>query len=126
MPRNWYFTLGDLFSNALCGLLAALSCFYLFDTSWSMFIAMILAMLLGMAVAMLAALLFLMRFFGAMEIMLPTMVTGMVASMIVGMRATMAELSQMDACLYGMISGLAVTGFCWAANEHIQRQPGHD
>lgn len=120
MPRSWFFALGDLAANLLAGLVAALLCHWLIDPGWNMFIAMLIAMLLGMFSAMLLALLLLMRYFGAMEVMLPTMLTGMLAGMWVGMRAAMGPLSDMDAAAYGLLCGLVVIGFCWAANGELR------
>lgn len=120
MPDTWYFRLGDLFSNMSTGVLVALTCYWLIDSSWPMLVAMIVSMALGMFLSMLLAVLVLMRFFGAMEVMLPTMVSGMWAGMVVGMRASMSELSPIDACLYGLLTSLVVIALCWATNGQIR------
>ncbi|MEE8059570.1 MAG: hypothetical protein V3T17_17310, partial [Pseudomonadales bacterium] len=106
--------------------LTALCCFYLIDPGWSMLIAMCVAMAIGMLVAMVSALLVFMRYFGAMEVMLPTMLSGMWAGMIVGMRAAMGELALMDACLYGLLTGLVVISLCWAVNSRLQGKWHHE
>ena len=120
MPQRWYFLIGDLIANAAAGVLAALLCYWLIDTSWPMFIAMLVAMLLGMLVAFVLDLLVLMRYFGAMEVMLPTMLSGMWAGMIVGMRASMAPLSAADAVIFGLLTGITVIALCWAINGRME------
>lgn len=126
MPESRYFILGDLVSNALCGLVAGLLCLWCIDTGWMMLPAMVLGMVLGMLAAMVLGFAILMRAFGAMEIMIPTMLSGMMAGMWVGMRAAMAPLSTMDACAYGMLSGITVIALCWAANSKIKGKQPHD
>lgn len=124
MPTNRYFALGDLLSNALCGLAAALLSLWCIDSGWMMFPAMVLGMLLGMIATMVLDFALLMRAFGAMEIMIPTMLSGMLAGMWVGMRAAMAPLTTLDASAYGVLSGIAVVALCWAANSALEgRQP---
>lgn len=120
MPKDKYFLYGDIVANCLVGVVAALCCNWLIDSSWSMLPAMIIAMALGMLVAMVLSLAFLMRFFGAMEVMLPTMLSGMWAGMIVGMRAAMVPLATIDAIIYGALTGLAIIALCWALNSRLQ------
>ena len=120
MPDNRYFIFGDLLANTLVGLLAALLSHGLIDVGWWMPIAMIVAMLLGMATALLLDLVLLLRFFGAMEVMLPTMLSGMTAGMWVGMRTAMAPLATLDAAAYGVLCGLLVIALCWTANSQLK------
>lgn len=119
MPSSRYFMFGDLLSNALCGLVAALFCLWWIDSNWSMLPAMLVGMVLGMFAAMVLDFAVLMRYFGAMEVMLPTMLTGMLAGMWVGMRAAMAPLMLIDAIIYGVMCGLVVIALCWTANNQL-------
>lgn len=119
MPTSRYFLIGDLLSNALCGLAAALFCLWWIDSSWSMLPAMLVGMALGMVATMVLDFAVLMRYFGAMEIMVPTMLSGMLAGMWVGMRAAMSPLMLMDAIVFGVLCGLVVIALCWAANSQL-------
>lgn len=126
MPTRWYFIFGDLLSAIVVGTTVALCCQLLIDSQWSMLPAMLVAMAVGMVVSMVLALLLLMRFFGAMEVMIPTMLGGMYAGMVVGMRASMAELALADACLYGALTALITVILCWLANSRLQGEVSHD
>ena len=126
MPQNSYFLFGDIAANCLVAILAALCCSWLIDSSWSMLVAMLIAMPLGMLIAMVLALGVLMRFFGAMEVMLPTMQSGMWAGMIVGMRSAMGPLPTIDAILYGALIGVVVVGLCWAFNSRLRGSAYHN
>ena len=126
MPKQWYFIFGDLLSGVLAGVVVALCCNSLIDTEWSMLPAMLIAMLMGMLISMMMALLILMRFFGAMEVMIPTMLVGMYAGMVVGMRAAMHELPNIDACLYGALTGIATVVLCWLVNSRLLGEVNHD
>lgn len=120
MPQDNYFIFGDIISNTLAGLTAALLVYWLIDESWPVVIAMPVAMFLGMVIAMMMALLVFARFFGAMEVMLPVMVSGMLAAMIAGMRLSMGNISVVDVCIYGILIGLLVNCLCWAVNSKLQ------
>jgi hypothetical protein len=120
MPNSRYFIFGDILANSAAALISALVCFWLIPHSLSMLVAMMLSMVLGMFIAMVLALAVLMRYFGAMEIMLPTMISAMIAGMAVGMRITMGELTPLDACIYAVLIGLTVNATCWAVNSRLR------
>jgi hypothetical protein len=61
-----------------------------------------------------------MRYFGAMEVMVPTMLGGMLSGMIVGMGAAMMHYSLLDALKQGAVVGLVVLIFCAYANYLIR------
>lgn len=126
MPGSRYFIIGDLISNGLSGIAAALLCHWCIDSDWPMLIAMVIGMLLGMLAAMILDFAVLMRAFGAMEVMVPTMLAGMLAGMWVGMRAAMAPLATMDALAYGLLCGLVVIGLCWSANALLEGKQRYD
>jgi hypothetical protein len=77
-------------------------------------------MALGMAVANLLCLLCLMRWFGAMEIMLPGMVTGMLAGMLVGMSRTMSDLDRLDHVLLSLVVALLTTAAVWTLDRQLR------
>ena len=93
---------------------------------------MFAGMVLGMAVANLCCILCLMRFFGAMEIMLPTMVTGMLAGMAIAMGRSMSGMALLDHLLLALVIALVCTAAIWAASQRLAgeqlpaRQTGHD
>lgn len=120
MPQQTYFIVGDLACNLLCGLVAALLCNWIISPQWLMPVAMVVGMLVGMVVAMVLGTGILMRYFGAMEVMLPTLLSGMLAGMWVGMRAAMAPLPTMDAAVFGALLGITVVALCWVANNQLR------
>lgn len=111
MPDRFYFLLGDLFSNAVVGAAAARVVLLVVDTDWGMFIAMVVAMILGMAMAVILSLP-LMRWFGAMEVMVPTMLGGMLAGMAVGMWAAMMPVGVGAGVAVGAGVGIIALLFC--------------
>ena len=114
-----YFLVGDIVSNATTGACAGFACALVINPGWHMFTAMLGGMLIGMAVALL--LVFpLMRYFGAMEVMLPVMLSGMVAAMIVAMMASMTALSLSAGLRWGAGCGLSALAFCAYADYLIR------
>lgn len=124
MSDRLYFLFGDVLSNALVGGVAAALAAFAIPAAWSMVPGMLVAMLLGMAVASVLAFP-LMRWFGAMEVMLPTMLGGMLAAMVAGMQAAMAPLGAAQAALEGALIGLAALAFT-AYVDHLLRMPRED
>lgn len=119
MDERPYFLFGDVLSNVLVALLTALAVDALFSPGWSMPVAMFLAMLLGMGIASLCCVLLLMRFFGAMEIMLPTMLTGMLVGMLVGMSRVMTDMKLIDHGLLAGVIALLCTASIWALDQRL-------
>ena len=111
MQDRTYFLLGDIVSNASVGALAGLAAHWLVNPGWWMLPAMVVAMVLGMVIASVAAVPF-MRWFGAMEVMLPTMLGGMLAGMVVGMAGAMHPVSTATAIKTGALVGLLAWGAC--------------
>jgi Na+/citrate or Na+/malate symporter len=81
MNDRMYFLLGDIVSNLCIGILAGLASLALLQGSLPMLISMLLGMIIGMFIALIVGTFLFIRYFGAMEIMLPTMLTGMLAGM---------------------------------------------
>ena len=106
MQDKLYFLVGDTIANAFTGTIAALSCLMVFDSEWNMLLAMMLGMALGMFVSLISISLVFIRYFGAMEIMVPTMLGGMLSGMLFAMGITMTELSASDAIVGGALVGL--------------------
>ena len=130
MDSRPFFLFGDAFSNASVAALSALAMHWLFSPDWPMFPAMLLGMILGMIIANVCCLFVLMRFFGAMEIMLPTMVTGMLVGMVIAMSRTMTTLSLLDHLTLALLIGLACTAAIWAldtslSGEQLRSVPKH-
>ncbi len=120
MPDRLYFLLGDLLSNIVVGALAALVSALLVNPTWNMFVAMLLCMILGMLIAVVSGTFVFMRYFGAMEVMVPIMLGGMIAGMVVGMRAAMLPVGVWEAAKLGAGIGLIALLFCAYANYLIR------
>lgn len=125
MPDNRFFIFGDLISNMLCGVIAALIARGVIDEGWSMLPAMAVGMILGMVAAMMLNVLILMRSFGAMEIMLPCMLGGMLSGMWMGMRASMSPIALLDVITLGLLIGITTVALCWAANARLRGKTPH-
>jgi hypothetical protein len=118
MDSRLYFVLGDLASNILVGLVVGWLCCLIVDVGWHMFLTMVLAMFIGMVTG--TVLWFpLGRFFGAMEVMLPTMFSGMLSGMVVGMWATMMPLGDFEAAAIGGVCGLISIVIIWILNNSV-------
>lgn len=119
MSDRWYFLLGDIISNLSVGAAAGVLSVLFVDTEWNMFSGMLVGMGCGMLVALLLGPLLFMRYFGAMEVMVPTMLGGMLSGMLVGMGAAMVDYSLYEALSRGAVIGLVVLIFCAYANYLI-------
>lgn len=120
MPDRIYFLFGDLLSNCIIAGLAGAVSAALVNPGWNMFLAMLVCMLLGMLIAVVGGTFFFMRYFGAMEVMLPTMLGGMLAAMVAGMAAAMMPYAVLDAAKHGAAIGIAALLFCSYANYLIK------
>ena len=104
MENRPYFIVGDLAANLSVGILSAIACAALFSSASNMFFAMIVGMLVGMILAMVLGAALFFRYFGAMEVMIPTSLTGMISGMIVSMWASMGSVSTSGAIFLGGLS----------------------
>lgn len=120
MPDRLYFLLGDIISNLSVGAAAGIVSVLFVSTEWNMIIGMLVGMACGMLVALVLGPLVFMRYFGAMEVMVPTMLGGMLSGMIIGMGAAMVHYSVFAAMKQGAIIGLAVLVFCAYTNYLIR------
>lgn len=119
MDPRWQFIVGDLLSNIVVALAACLLTHAITGPAWPMVPAMVAGMAIGMTVAFVLATGMLMRWFGAMEIMLPTMVAGMVAGMATAMYQTMAATRLIDHLLLATIIGILTTVLVWVVNSRL-------
>lgn len=119
MSDRLYFLFGDVLSNVLVGTLAALVCVPVVSPEWNMFVAMVVCMPLGMLTAVVLGT-FLIRWFGAMEVMVPTMLGGMTAGMVVGMACAMTPIDAGWAVRAGALIGLVALVFCRYADYLIR------
>lgn len=119
MNDRLYFLVGDVVSNVLVGALAALACVVVVSPGWSMLVAMLVCMPLGMLTAIVLGA-FLIRWFGAMEVMVPTMLGGMAAGMLVGMAGAMMPVDVGEALRAGAVIGLVALVFCRYADYLIR------
>lgn len=121
METRAYFLFGDLFGNLIVGALAAIVCGYLFS-GWPMIVGMIVAMFLGMIISTVLTLAVLLKWFGAMEVMLPVMTTGMFSSMVVVMWPPQSGYSVVDATEIGLSVGAAIFVTTWIINAILVRR----
>jgi len=119
MEKRPYFVLGDMLANLSVGILTALLCGWLFSVGNNMFLAMVIGMPIGMVLAMVLGALVFFRYFGAMEVMIPTSFTGMIAGMVVSMWATMATLPLSSAVLLGALSAALSLTITYRLQEKI-------
>ena len=116
METRAYFLFGDLVSNLVVGLLAATICGFLFS-SWPMVLGMIIAMFLGMLISTVLTVTVLLKWFGAMEIMLPVMTTGMFAAMAVIMWPPEGGYTLIGASEIGLTTGFTIFVLTWIINS---------
>ncbi|MDY6812118.1 MAG: hypothetical protein SV108_00365 [Pseudomonadota bacterium] len=121
MERRAYFIAGDLLANLSTGAVAGAASALLVGPGWPMWLAMPAGMLLGMLLASVLGVAVFFRYFGAMEVMLPTALTGMLAGMLAAMWATMAPLGLAPAALLGVLCGYAALGLVYALDWHLKR-----
>jgi hypothetical protein len=121
MALRPYFVLGDIFTNLVAGMAAALCARALVGISWNILLAMPAGMVAGMLASSLAALLF-MPLFGAFEVMLPAMLTGMISGMLVGMLESMRGLSPAEAAACGSASGIVSIAWAYAVTAWVRRR----
>jgi hypothetical protein len=119
MDKRSYFLIGDVFSNTLVALLAALAVHGLISPGWPMLPAMVVGMVLAMVLGSLCCLLCLMRFFGAMEIMLPAMLSSMLTGMVVAMSRVMTTMDRIDHLLLAMVIALLTTVTVWIVSQRL-------
>lgn len=119
MDKRPFFLAGDLVSNTLVAALSGVVIHSLMSNSWPMMIAMLLGMVIGMFVANLCCFVGLMRYFGAMEIMVPAMTSGMVAGMVVAMSRAMTSLTLFDHLLVSIICGILLTVIVWVVDTRL-------
>jgi hypothetical protein len=116
MERRPFFVLGDLFANALTGVVVAWATSAVVGPGWNMFVGMWVAMFLGMALGMILSFAAFVWFFGAMEVMLPVMFTGMAAGMVVGMGIPMGAFADSGLTAVGASTGVGVFVFTYVVD----------
>jgi ABC-type tungstate transport system substrate-binding protein len=119
MSNRWYFLLGDIVSSLSVGAAAAFLSVLFVNPEWNMFAGTLVGAAGGMMTALLLGPLLFMRYFGAMEVIVPMMLGGMSSGMIIGMRAAMVHYSYPEALAQGAAIGLVVLLFCAYANYLI-------
>ena len=122
METRPYFIFGDavacLLTGALVGALSAL----IFGTGWNMILAMFVGMALGMLLALPLTFLLYLRFFGAMEVMVPSMLTGMLAGMVVSMQGAMRGIEVSEGAINGATLGFASLVGTYVLNGILTRR----
>jgi hypothetical protein len=121
METRPYFLAGDLFSNALVGAFCGWAGVAWMPHMLGFWPGMVLSMLGSMAVSMLLALTILLRWFGAMEVMIPTMLGGMTANMIMCVLGHFYGWSAGAGALLGAAIGLVVLQLTYIANARLTR-----
>lgn len=130
MNDRVYFLLGDVTANVAVGAVAGFAAALVTSPDWWMLPAMVVGMVVGMAVATVAAVPF-MRWFGALEVMVPTMLGGMLAGMVVSMADAMHGLGAVAALRYGALAGLTAwalssyADYLVRGNASMYRRDGH-
>jgi hypothetical protein len=116
-----YFLAGDVFSNALVGAVCGWAGVALMPHAFGFWPGMVLSMLGSMVIAMLLTLTILLRWFGAMEVMVPTMIGGMAANMTVCVLAHFYGWKAGAGMLLGAAVGVAVLLLTYIANARLTR-----
>lgn len=119
METRAYFLFGDLLGNLVVGALAAIVCGYLCSGWPFMVIGMVVAMFLGMIISTILTVTVLLKWFGAMEVMLPVMTTGMFSAMAIVMWPPGGSYSVAGAAELGLTVGFAVFVITWIINAII-------
>lgn len=116
-----YFVFGDILTNVVAGVAAALGARALVGPQWNVLLAMPAGMAVGAFASLPIAFLFV-PLFGAFEVMLPAMLTGMISGMLVGMREAMRPLSPVEAAGWGALSGIASIAWVYALTAWVRRR----
>lgn len=122
MENRLYFLLGDCFSNAFIGALCGWAGIAWMPHALGFWPGMLVSMAASMALTMLLALTVLLRWFGAMEVMIPTMLGGMTANMVVCALGHLHGLGAAQGAGFGALIGLAVLFATYAANAALTRE----
>jgi hypothetical protein len=120
MALRPYFVLGDILTNLVAGIAAALCARALVGAHWNVLLAMGTGMAVGMLASSLVAFFF-MPLFGAFEVMLPSMLTGTISGMLVGMLEPMRGPSPAEAAACGSASGIASIAWTYAVTAWVRR-----
>jgi hypothetical protein len=121
METRPYFVLGDISGNALVGAFSGWAGIAWMPHALGFWPGMLVSMLGSMAVTMVLALTLLLRWFGAMEVMIPTMLSGMTANMVVCALGHHYGWSNGTGALLGAAIGLAVLLLTYVANARLTR-----
>lgn len=122
MENRLYFLCGDCFSNALIGAFCGWAGIAWMPHALGFWPGMAVSMIASMALTMLLSLTVLLRWFGAMEVMIPTMLGGMAANMTVCALGHRYGLSGAQGAGLGALIGLAVLFAIYAANAALTRE----
>lgn len=119
MEQRIFFIAGDVLSNSVMGIAAALLAINTVDPSWYMPLAMLAGMVTGMGLSLVLMPVFV-GLFGAMEVMLPVMLTAMLAGMVFGMAGSMYELTTLEVVAGGGLTGILTLLLTYAADARIR------
>ncbi|MGE0384392.1 MAG: hypothetical protein AB7Q97_06635 [Gammaproteobacteria bacterium] len=111
MNDRLYFLGGDILSNAGTGVLAGLVSAAIVDTGWHAVLAVPLCVVACLLLSMVVGPFVFMRYFGAMEVVVPNLLTAATTAAVVGARAAMVPYPALQAAWHGAIIGLAVLAF---------------
>ena len=121
MEHRIYFIIGDILSVATTGAAVSLACLALTPSDWNMFIAMLAGMAIGMITALVISGALFVRYFGAMEVMVPSMLTGMFTGMFISMAATMSSPTYSASACFGVVTGLITLFSTYYFNKNITK-----
>tara|TARA_B110000444_G_scaffold261157_1_gene311505 strand:+ start:4122 stop:4499 length:378 start_codon:yes stop_codon:yes gene_type:complete len=119
METRAYFLFGDLFGNLIVGVSSSIICGYLCSDWPFMIIGMIVAMFLGMIISTILTITILLKWFGAMEVMLPAMSTGMFSAMAIVMWPPGGTYTIISAIELGLFVGAIIFIITWIINAVI-------
>ena len=121
MEHRIYFIIGDILSVTTTGVAVSLTCLALTPSDWNMFIAMLAGMAIGMITALVISGALFVRYFGAMEVMVPSMLTGILTGMVVSMAATMTSPGYSTVAYFGIAIGLLTLLATYFLNKNFTK-----
>jgi hypothetical protein len=119
MAARPYFIIGDIVTNSVAGVAAALGARALVGPDWHALLAVPAGMIAGTLASLPIAFLF-MPLFGAFEVMLPALLTGMISGMLVGVLEATRSLSPVEAAGWGALSGIVSIAWVYALTAWVR------